>query len=99
MTNRKGASLKETIVKDHKKSGRSNIYDELRAWPTSVCSSRKVPSTIFSPAPPLLSDFPCTSWLVLLYVYLFQGESSYNRNVREWCSFMRVAAVTGAICV
>ena len=31
-----GASLKEIITKDHVKSGRSNIYDELRAWPTTV---------------------------------------------------------------
>ena len=33
---RAGASLKETITKDHVKSGRSNIYNELRAWPTTV---------------------------------------------------------------
>jgi len=35
MTNRKGASLKEIITKDHVKSGRSSLYNELRAWPTS----------------------------------------------------------------
>eukprot|EP00802_Teleaulax_amphioxeia_P023820 Tamp_24451.p1 GENE.Tamp_24451~~Tamp_24451.p1 ORF type:complete len:176 (-),score=20.42 Tamp_24451:460-954(-) len=35
LTNRAGASLKETITKDHVKSGRTNIYNELRAWPTT----------------------------------------------------------------
>ena len=30
--------MKETITKDHVKSGRAGIYDELRAWPTTVCS-------------------------------------------------------------
>jgi len=35
MTNRQGARLKEIITKDHVKSGRSALYSELRAWPTS----------------------------------------------------------------
>ena len=29
---RTGAALKEMIVKDHYKSGRSGIYNEMRAW-------------------------------------------------------------------